>query len=161
MNKPISVATFNEIEPARELENRLNQAGVNATVHDESKLEHFWFMSEPFAAIHVEVDQPDYLRARQLIHDLHEHDQVLDQAVRCPECGSSRVEFPQITRKFLMPVVEACLMAMHLMPREFFCLDCQFCWPKTAPRKREFDLLGFPYDSKFWHPEKFAKKTQT
>lgn len=158
--KTIPVATFNELEPARNLQDRLNKSGIPAVIHDESKLERFWFMSEPAAAIHVEVRQPDYLSARRLIAGWHEQSQILNHAVCCPECGSPRIEFPQITRKFLMPVIEAFLMAAHLMPREYYCLDCQYCWPKTRPPKREFDILGFPYDSKFWHPERFANQTR-
>jgi len=90
-------------------------------------------MSEPLAAIHVEVRQPDYLPARKLIHEWEKSRGVLKDAVRCPECASSRVEFPQITRKFLSPVVQVAFMALHLMPREFYCMDCQFTWPKDKP----------------------------
>ncbi|HAV63640.1 MAG TPA: hypothetical protein DCY13_14895 [Verrucomicrobiales bacterium] len=156
--KTLPVATFNETGPAGALRVRLEEAGIKSAIHDESKLERFWFMSEPEAAIHVEVSQPDYLRARQLINEWDRSSGVLREAVRCPECASPRVEFPQITRKFLMPVVEAALMALHIMPREFYCLDCQYSWPKTRPPKREFDILGYPYDSKFWHPERFKKQ---
>ncbi len=155
--KTIPVATFNEWEPARELQSRLEKVRIQAIIRDESKLERFWFMSEPAAAIHVEVRQPDYVTARQQIKEWNQRDGILRQAVICPECGSPRIEFPQITRKFLMPVVEACLMLLHIMPREFYCLDCQYSWPKKRPPKREFDLLGFPYDSRFWHPERAAK----
>jgi hypothetical protein len=155
--KTIPVATYNEKEPAEELKDRLAAAGIPAVIHDESKLERFWFMSEPAAAIHVEVRQPDYLRARQFIQEWHQCDGILKRAVVCPACGSPRAEFPQITRKFLMPIVEACLMALHILPREFYCLDCQYTWPKTKPSKREFDILGFPRDAKFLPSEGYAK----
>jgi len=57
------VATFNALSPALVLCQQLQEAGINAVIHDESVLERFWFMSEPLAAIHVEVRQPDYLPA--------------------------------------------------------------------------------------------------
>lgn len=155
--KTIPVATYNEQEPAVGLKNRLEAAGIPAVIHDESKLERFWFMSEPAAAIHVEVRQPDYLRARQFIQDWHQCDGILKRAVICPACGSPRAEFPQITRKFLMPVVEACLMVLRIMPREFYCLDCQYTWPKARPPRREFDILGFPCDSKSMQSERYAQ----
>jgi len=155
--KTIPVATYNEQEPAGELKCRLEAAGIPPVILDESKLERFWFMSEPAAAIHVEVRHPDYLRARQFIRKWHQYDGILKLAVVCPACSSPRVEFPQITRKFLMPIVEACLMALHVLPREFYCLDCQYTWPKTKPPKREFDILGFPRDPNLLRPEPYAR----
>ena len=143
----LPVATFNELEPAQALREQFIRAGIQASIHDESKLERFWFMSEPLAAIHVEVSQPDFLKARRLMQDWEHTSQALKVAVRCPECGSSRVEFPQITRKFLMPVVETVFMAMHLIPREYYCEDCHYTWPKEKPVEPERDILGFPLDS--------------
>ena len=131
---------------------QLQEAGINAVIHDESILERFWFMSEPLAAIHVEVRQPDYLPARKLVQEWEKNRGVLKDAVRCPDCGSSRVEFPQITRKFLSPVVQVLFMALHLMPREFYCVDCQFTWPKEKPVEADNDILGWPKRPHFWHP---------
>ena len=81
------VATFNALSPALVLCQQLQEAGINALINDESVLERFWFMSEPLAAIHVEVRQPDYLPARKLIHEWEKSRGVLKDAVRCPECG--------------------------------------------------------------------------
>ena len=67
--KAVPVATFNETGPAQQLRDRLQRAGIQTRVNDESKLERFWFMSEPLAAFHVEVHQSDFLNARRLIHE--------------------------------------------------------------------------------------------
>jgi hypothetical protein len=83
--KTVSVATFNAQEPAQTLLLRLQQASIEAIIHDESKLERFWFMSEPLAAFHVEVPQPDYLRARELIEEWDQAERILQTAVRCPD----------------------------------------------------------------------------
>ena len=50
----ITIATFNSLEPAEALKHRLEQAGIHAVVHDESKLQRYWFMSAPLAAQKVE-----------------------------------------------------------------------------------------------------------
>lgn len=63
--KTVPVATFNELEPARQLQAKLQQAGIAAIIHDGSKLERYWFMSAPLAAIHLEIPQPRYLEARR------------------------------------------------------------------------------------------------
>ncbi len=130
--KTISVATFNTVSPAQRLQRRLQQAGFPTVIEDESKLERFWFMSEPLAAIHVEVEQSKYLAARKLLAEL-ESEGLMRDAVRCPDCGSSRVEFPQITRKFFLPVLEAVVMALHIIPRKFYCRDCHYTWLKSRP----------------------------
>ena len=135
------------------------RAGIQASIHDESKLERFWFMSEPLAAIHVGVSQPDFLKARRLMQDWEQTNEALKAAVRCPECGSSRVEFPQITRKFLMPVVETLFMAVHLIPREYYCEDCHYTWPKEKRVEPERDILGFPLDSQIGIPSHHARKS--
>lgn len=158
--KTLSVATFNDRAPAEALCEQFAQAGVNAVLHDESKLERFWFMSEPLAAIHVEVPQPDYLKARRLMDEWEKANALMmKSAVRCPECHSSCVMFPQSTRKFLTPALcQTVLTVLHIAPREYYCLDCHFTWPKVPRIEPELDVLGFPMNSKFWHPERFPKE---
>ena len=152
--KTLPIATFNEPQPAQELRQQLIQVGIPAHLHDESKLERFWFMCEPLAAIHVEVPQTDYLRAMRLIETSAAMRTAMAAAVRCPDCHSPRVEFPQITRKFLSPVIQAVFMVLHVIPREFYCLDCHYTWPKEKSVEPKLDSLGWPLQSKFWHPER-------
>ena len=159
--KTVPLASFNELEPAQTLQQRLQQAGIPARIHDESKLERFWFMSTPLAAIHVEVSQPQYLEARQLIGLWDTEQGVLRNAVRCPDCHSSRVEFPQVTRKFLTPALLRIFMSLRVIPQEFYCLDCHFTWPIKQPVERKLDILGFPEDSKFWHPARIKASEHT
>ena len=149
----VPLATFNELEPARRLQERLQQSAIMATIRDESKLERFWFMSEPFAAIHVEVAQPDYLKARQLIGQWDKAEAVMKEALPCPECQSTRLEYPQLTRKFVTPTLGSLLMALRLARREFYCLDCHYTWPTVDRLEPERDALGWSYESKHWHPE--------
>lgn len=157
----IPIATFNEMAPAEQLRVQFHQAGVSAVLKDESRLERFWFMSEPLAALHVEVPQMDYLEARRLMSEWEKSGDLLKTAVRCPECKSSRVEFPQVTRKFLTPALcQMLLMTLHVMPREYYCQDCHFTWPKVPKTETELDILGWPLNSKFWHPERFKNRKQ-
>ncbi len=158
--KTLPVATFNERGPAEQLRERFEQAGLNAMIHTESKLARIWFMSERLAAIHVEVTQNDYVRARELLSEWEKSTDLMRDAVRCPECHSSSIEFPQVTRKFLTPALcQLALMTLHIVPRQYYCLDCHYTWPKKEKPEREFDVLGFPMDSKFWHPERFPKQS--
>jgi len=159
--KSVPLATFHELEPAQRLQQRLLEAGIPATINDESKLERYWFMSAPLAAIHIEVSQPDYLHARGVIAGWDKSDNILREAVRCPDCRSSRVEYPQLTRKFLTPTLLRLFMYLRIVSPEFYCLDCHFTWPTVARVERELDVLGFPRDSRFWHPENVRSNRRT
>ncbi len=157
--KTLTIATFNELTPARLLLEQLQRSVVSAVLHDESKLERFWFVAEPLAAFHVEVSQADYLRARRLVRDWEKSTNLLRAAVRCPDCHSTRVEFPHLPKKFITPALfQLFLIALRVVPRQYNCLDCHFTWPKVTRQEPELDLLGWPLNSKFWHPERFPKQ---
>lgn len=151
--KTIALATFHELEPERVLRDRLQQAGFPAIIHNESKLQRFWFMSSPLAAVHVEVPQPDYLQARKVVDDLDRSDKVLSDAVRCPECHSSWVEFPQMPRKFIGPTnLVTLLMILRIVEREFYCHNCHYTWPVAERIDSARDIRVFPMSPKLCHP---------
>jgi hypothetical protein len=157
--KTLTVATFNERAPAERLQEQFQRAGVPTFLHDESRLERLWFVAEPLAAFHVEVPQSDYLKARRLINGWEKSTHVMQVAVHCPDCHSSRVEFPHIPRKFITPALfQMLLIGLHVLPREYHCLDCHFTWPKVARVVPQLDVLGWPLNSKIWHPERFPKQ---
>ena len=152
--KTIPLATFHELEPAKVLRERLQQAGFPAIIRDESRLQRFWFMSAPLAAIHVEIPQAQYLEARQKVAAWDKTEKVLHDAVRCPECNSSWVEFPQMPRKFISPTnLFTLLMILRIIERRFYCFNCHYTWPLAERLDPQRDVLGFPLYSKFWHPE--------
>ena len=47
---PITVLTFNEVEHAQPLKERLEQAGIPAQIHDDRKLEKYYFVSRRWPA---------------------------------------------------------------------------------------------------------------
>jgi len=124
--KPVTVATFSEREKAEPVRQRLEQEGIHAAVHDESRLQRFWFLAEPVAGIHVAVDRKDWDHARHLLQRLDKTEHVLRNAVRCPQCNSSRVEYPQFTRKFFTPYIVG--MVSELFEKDFYCEDCHWTW---------------------------------
>ena len=70
------------------------------------------------------------------------------QAVRCPQCGSSRIEYPQFSRRTAGSMFFALLSAAHLIPREYYCENCQFTWPDKVAPEIDRDALNWPRDSK-------------
>lgn len=146
----LTVATFNEKEQAEAVRKRLEEAGIHAEVYDESKLQKFWFFSKPRAGEKVRVDEQDFDRAREVLQGLDAAEHVLDQAVRCPQCHSSRIEYPQFTRKFITPTLVEIFCTTKLVEKSYYCEDCHYTWPavpQPPPPKwggEELDILGWP-----------------
>ena len=135
----VTVATFNEPSKAEPLKQKLEKTGIRAEICDESKYEWFWFVTKPVAGIRLKVHKRDFETARRLLREWDAAEGVLLEAVRCPQCGSSRVEYPQFTRKFFLPNLVGVASLLHLIGKEFFCQECDYTWPKDAkpqwPRK--------------------------
>ena len=144
-----TVASFNEKEKAVLLKERLEQEGIRAEVYDESNWQKFWFMSKPLAGKKIRVEERDFDRAREVLKELdasaHEH--AMDEAVKCPECGSSRIEYPQFTRKFITPTLVEIFCTTKLLDKEFYCEDCHYTWPKEVKAEIERDILGWPKEA--------------
>ncbi|HXS68494.1 MAG TPA: hypothetical protein VN761_06590, partial [Candidatus Polarisedimenticolia bacterium] len=92
MNK-ISIALFKSRPDAEPFERRLREAGVPAETHDCSHIKG--------ARIDIPADQ--FERAHQLLLNWDSSDGGLSGAIRCPECNSFRIEYPQYTHKSALP----------------------------------------------------------
>jgi hypothetical protein len=146
MDQLITIVSFNEREPADKLATRLRDAGFQAEVRDESQ-EQKWklFNLYPRAHIQVLVPEAECDRALGQITDWDRADGALRQAQRCPECGSTRVEYPQFSRRTLMGSLPAMLAATGVIERDFYCESCHFTWPAEPPKPEpELNLLGWP-----------------
>jgi transposase-like protein len=138
----VTIATFNETSKAKRLKDRFQQAGLKADIHNEGHLQAVAFMSKPQANVKVQVEDDDFERAQQLMTEWETSDPDIASAmVRCPQCGSSRIQYPQLTRKAITPAMASVLFALRIFPKEFYCEDCHFTWTNKEER-----TLG-----RFWH----------
>lgn len=125
----VTIATFNEPAKAKHLKERLQRAGLKADIHNEGHLQQVAFMSRPQANVKVQVDDDDFDRAQSLMVEWEASDPDIASAIiRCPQCGSSRIEYPQLTRKAITPAMASVLFALKIFPKEFYCEDCHFTW---------------------------------
>src|ERR1700719_2861440 len=125
----VTIATFNETASAKRLEERRHQAGLKSFVHNETRLKQVAFMSKPQANAKVLVEDNDFERAQSLMVEWEASDpDVAAAVIRCPQCGSSRIEYPQLTRKAITPAMASVLFALRIFPKEFYCQDCHFTW---------------------------------
>jgi len=139
-----TIATFNEADKAETVITRLRQEGVESELVDESTMQRLWFISKPLADQKIKVDEKDFDRAREVLKGLDATEDTLHDAVKCPQCQSSRVEYPQFTRKFLTPTLVEIICVLPFVGREFFCQDCQFTWPVAEKVEPPLDPLGWP-----------------
>jgi transposase-like protein len=138
----VTIATFNEPAKAKRLRERLHEAGIKADIHNEGHLQAVAFMSKPQANVKLQVDDDEFERAQQLMTEWEASDPDIASAiVRCPQCGSSSIQYPQLTRKAITPAMASVLFALRIFPKEFYCEDCHFTWTNQEER-----TLG-----RFWH----------
>ena len=131
----VTIATFSEPAKAKSLKERLQQSGVKADIHNEGHLQQVAFMSKPQANVKLQVEDNDFERAQGLMVEWEASDPDISAAIiRCPQCGSASIEYPQMTRKFMTPAVMAVLMAMKIIPKQFYCEDCHYTWSDQEER---------------------------
>src|SRR5213592_2396220 len=112
----VTIATFNEPAKARQLKRRFHDAGVNADVHNEAPLQRVGFMSRPQANAKVMVEDDDFARAQSVMVDWEATDPDIAAAViRCPQCGSSNIEYTQMTRKLITPAHVGVLCTLKII----------------------------------------------
>jgi len=140
----LTAATFNEPEYAEPLRRRLNEAGIPAEIHDERKLQKWYFLAPTLAGIRLRVPKEKQPEARKLLETWHAQDGALRCAIICPECGSSRIEYPQFSRHFLWGGVAAVFAALGCFQRKFFCKSCNYTWPASMKLEPRTDVLGWP-----------------
>ena len=145
MNR-IPVALFTSSAKAELLEQRLIQAGIQAEVHQELRLEKLWFVSKNSAGARLDAPANQFERAYQLLLDWDTAESALRDAIRCPECKSLRVDYPQFTRKSFIPNLAMGLSTkIGLVEKEFYCQDCHYTWPKEGTRPRVARVHLAPY----------------
>ena len=131
----VTIATFNDSVKAKQLKERFQETGLKADVHNEGHLQQVAFMSKPQANVKVLVEEEDFEKAQRFMVDWESTDPDIASAViRCPQCSSSRIEYPQLTRKSLTPAVAGILFALRIFPKEFYCQDCHYTWNNEDQR---------------------------
>src|SRR2546428_12653956 len=121
----VTIATFNEPVKARQLKRRFHDAGLNADVHNEAPLQQVGFMSRPQANAKVMVDDDGFEKAQSLMVEWEATDPDISAAlIRCPQCASSNIENPQMTRTFMTPAAAVVRCAPKIIPQEFYCRAC-------------------------------------
>ena len=144
MNRMV-IALFGNRAEADVLRQRLEQNGVQAEVHQRHPLARLWFVSRTSGPARVEVSGSQFDRAEELL-DRWQDTPLLGNAIRCPECHSLRVDYPQYTRNSLLTnLVIGLLATIGFWEKDFYCKDCHFTWPKEGLHARRRRPHEAPY----------------
>ncbi len=132
----VTIATFNDSAKAKHLKERLQERGVKTDIHNEAGLQKA-MLAGPQANAKVLVEERDFPKAQELMVEWETSDPDLVSAIRCPQCKSPRVQYPQLARRFpFIPGMAAILFALGIFEKEFYCEDCHYSWTKDEQEKR-------------------------
>ncbi|MEO6751015.1 MAG: hypothetical protein ABIP85_04485 [Chthoniobacteraceae bacterium] len=137
MSDHISIAAFDDEQSAKALAVRMSKEGVEAISSNDSaeQLLMFW-NPHPRGEHHVLVPGQQLEAALQWLSRLDANDTVLLSAIRCPDCRSTQVEYPQFSRKTIVGSLPAIGAALGIIERQFYCTACHFTWsPTKTPAK--------------------------
>ena len=136
----VTIATFDDAAKAKHLKKRLQDAGVKADVYTE-RLQAVASLSDPHQNTKVMVEEEEFAKANQLLIEWEPTDPQIGSAIRCPQCKSPRIQYPQLARRFpLVPGLAAILFALKIFPKQFYCEDCHYTWGKDGdplPKQKE------------------------
>jgi len=134
----MTVALFPNHATAEPLQKRLAESGLHAEIHDKLKLEKLWFVSKAETGVRLEVRADEFERAERLLLEWHAAEGVAREAIRCPECRSLRIQYPQATQKSMMTNLFMGLAAgTRLVDRHYYCEECHYTWPHHPTPHKE------------------------
>jgi hypothetical protein len=130
-----TVAVFENASDGRLLETDLKNKGFATRSYDDKVLRFFLFLCPPDATVQVQVRANDLKNAAYFLNHDPATSALLQRAIRCPSCGSLRVQYPQMTRKFLLPTLLLHLgIILRLITHQAYCESCHWLW--GLPKKR-------------------------
>ena len=108
----------------------LQSRRLEARVYNDRLLQLFLFLCPPHATFRVQVRASALKVAAELLDSAPEAKPILQRAISCPSCGSLRINYPQMTRKFLTPTLLLHLgIIFRIIHHEAYCEKCHYTWP--------------------------------
>ena len=125
----VTVAMFENAGDGQMLEAVLRDKGFEARTFNDKLLQLFLFLCPPHVTFRVQVRDNDFNNARDFLDREPATSAFLKKGIRCPSCGSLRVQYPQMTRKFFLPTVLLHLgIIFRVIEHECYCESCHFLW---------------------------------
>ena len=140
------MAVFESLGAARALEAYLRASGFKARCYDDKLFRYFLFLRPPRVTYRVQVSKHGAADAGRLSEA--NAPAMMSKALNCPGCGSLRVNYPQMTRRFVLPTILMHLgIIFHVVEHECYCEDCHYMWnlPSDRPHRKIRTVRWFPF----------------
>src|SRR5271170_6559041 len=99
----VNVAVFEESNDAQVLEALFKNKRIQARTYNDKIFRLLLFLCPPRVTFRVQVRHGFFKYAMDFLETEPGVPAILQKAVHCSDCGSLRVEYPQMTRKFFLP----------------------------------------------------------
>ena len=138
----VDIALFEDLSDGKILETFLEGRGLEARTYDDKAFRYFLFLRPPQVTYRVQVRKNDlghalgFMTAKSSV--------ILEKALHCPACGSLRVNYPQMTRKFILPTMLLHLgIIFRVIEHDCYCEHCHEMWhlPKKSDSNREVTMI--------------------
>lgn len=140
------VAVFENLNTARALETFLRANAFEARTYDDKLFRCFLFLRPPQVTYRVQVRKTQFAGAVKLLDA--QPPAALNQAIHCPACGSLRVNYPQMTRRFILPTIVLHLgIIFRIIEHECYCENCHHMWnlPADVRVRKVRAVKWFPF----------------
>jgi hypothetical protein len=141
------VAVFKNAADAKRLETFLTGLKFESRTYDDKLFRYFLFLRPPLVTYRVQVNGNAFRAASELLNQ--NMPAVCERALHCPSCGSLQVNYPQMTRKFILPTVMLHLgIIFHVIEHQCYCEHCHAMWnlsPKDEVTRKDGALKPFPF----------------
>jgi hypothetical protein len=130
----VNVALFENPADSRAVESFLEQKRIEARTYNDKVLQLLLFLCPPRLTYRLQVRRGSFKVATDLL--TVNPPGPLAKAIHCPSCGSLRVNYPQMTRKFLTPTILLHLaIIFRIIDHQCYCEACHLMWslPKNEP----------------------------
>ena len=123
---------FENMDDGKALEKFLTGHRLESKTYDDKLFRYFLFLRPPRVTYRVQVRGNAFRAAVELMQI--NAPAVLERALRCPSCGSLQVNYPQMTRKFILPTVMLHLgIIFRVIGHQCYCEHCHAMWNLNEP----------------------------
>jgi DNA-directed RNA polymerase subunit RPC12/RpoP len=129
------IAAFENRQAAESLAAYLQNQNIHATFVDLTVSMPGNALPADFAKYQVRVPEPDAPAAVQATSHTDTGVNLMLPAIRCPECGSVRVRYPEMPRNFVLPFLFRILVKSGVVRGAYACLTCKHEWSPGERRK--------------------------
>lgn len=141
------IAVFDNFDAGKTLETFLSDSGLEARTYDDKAFRYFLFLRPPKVTYRVQVRKDHFGDATRLLQN--SPPAILNKAFHCPSCNSLRVNYPQMTRRFVLPTILLHLgIIFRVVEHECYCEHCHEMWNLPGAKAgsgKVRDVRPFPF----------------